>query len=120
MVRIKRGVTTKNSHKKILAKAKGYFGRASSSIKIAIERVEKGLQYQYRDRRRKKLNFESLWIQRINSFCKQNDTTYSVFVHKLKQEEILLNKKVLSMLSVQEPKTFMSLIKITHTSHASE
>lgn len=112
MVRVKRGTTTKERHKKVLSRAKGYYGRSSTSFKVAIERVEKGLQYEYRDRRRKKSDFQSLWVQRINSVCRQLGTSYSVFMHQLKQNQITLNKKMLSLLSTQEPMTFVSLNKI--------
>lgn len=111
MVRVKRGTTTKQRHKKVLARAKGYYGRASKDFRVAIERVEKGLQYQYRDRRRTKSNFSSLWIQRINSMCRFLGLSYSQFMNQLKENQIFLNRKMLSALSVEEPLTFLSLQK---------
>lgn len=112
MVRVKRGITTKERHKKVLSRAKGYYGRASTNFKVAIERVEKSLQYEYRDRKRKKSDFQSLWIQRINSVCRQLGSSYSVFMHSLSQNQVVLNRKMLSLLSTQEPMTFVSLHKM--------
>lgn len=113
MVRVKRGTTTKERHKKVLARAKGYTGRSSTSFRVAIERVEKGLQYAYRDRRRKKSDYQSLWIQRINSMCRQLGHSYSVFFHQLEQNHIALNRKMLSLLATQEPLTFISLNQLS-------
>lgn len=112
MVRIKRGITTKVRHKKILSSAKGYYGRASKNYRIGIERVEKALQYEYRDRKRKKVEYHTLWIQRINSFSRLFNVPYSKFMHGLKENNIILNKKMLSILSSQEPSTFITLFKI--------
>ena len=79
MARVKRGVTAHARHKKVLELAKGYRGRAKSSFRIAIEKVEKGLRYAYRDRRAKKRNFRALWIQRINAGAREEGLTYSQF-----------------------------------------
>ena len=84
MARIKRGVITHARHKKILDLAKGYRGRGSKVFRVAIEKVEKGLQYAYRDRRNKKRSFRGLWIQRINAGARQHGLTYSQFMNGMK------------------------------------
>ena len=84
MARVKRGVTTKARHKKVVALAKGYRGRSKNCFRLAINRVEKGLQYAYRDRRVKKRNFRSLWIQRINAAAREQGLTYGRMMHGLK------------------------------------
>src|SRR3546814_12009187 len=80
MARVKRGVTTHARHKKIVDMAAGYRGRASTNFRIAVERVEKGLQYAYRDRRNKKREFRGLWIQRINAGVREHGLPYSQFI----------------------------------------
>src|SRR5919108_4071877 len=106
MARVKRGVTAHARHKKMLGLAKGYRGRAKSSFTVAIEKVEKGLRYAYRDRRAKKRNFRALWIQRINAGVREHGLTYSEFVHGMKQAGIELDRKVLSDLAIREPEAF--------------
>src|SRR5207247_9815175 len=81
MARVKRGVTTHARHKKVLELAKGYRGRASTAYRIALEKVEKGLRYAYRDRRNRKRDFRGLWIQRINAGAREYGMTYSQFMH---------------------------------------
>ena len=83
MARVKRGVTTHARHRKVVKMAKGYRGRASTNFRIAIEKVEKGLQYAFRDRRAKKRNFRALWIQRINAGARANGLTYGKFINGL-------------------------------------
>ena len=109
MARVKRGVTTHARHKKILKLARGYRGRSSTNFRIAIERVEKGLQYAYRDRRTKKRTFRSLWIQRINAGVRQHGLNYSQFMNGLNKANIEIDRKVLSDLAVHEPETFKAL-----------
>ena len=109
MARVKRGVTTHARHKKILGLAKGYRGRSSKAYRIAIERVEKGLQYAYRDRRNKKRNFRGLWIQRINAGAREHGLTYSQFMHGLKLAGLDLDRKVLSDLAIREPEAFQAI-----------
>lgn len=109
MARVKRGVTTHARHKKILDRAKGYRGRSKSCFRIAIQRVEKALQYAYRDRRAKKRNFRSLWIQRINAGVRQHGLVYSQFMGGLKNAGITLDRKVLSELAISEPAAFKVL-----------
>lgn len=111
MARVKRGVTTHARHKKILKLAKGYRGRSSTNFRIAIERVEHGLQYAYRDRRVKKRNFRSLWIQRINAGARQFGLTYSQFMNGLKKAEIEVDRKVLADLAVHQPESFKALVE---------
>ena len=111
MARVKRGVTTHARHKKVLEAAKGYRGRASKSFRVAIERVEKGLQYAYRDRRRKKRDFRGLWIQRINAGVREHGMTYSQFIAGVKAAGIELDRKVLADLAAREPEAFRTLVE---------
>ena len=106
MARVKRGVTTHARHKKILRLAKGYRGRSSTAYRIAIERVEKALQYAYRDRRNRKRDFRGLWIQRINAGAREHGLTYSQFMHGIKLAGLDLDRKVLSDIAVREPEAF--------------
>jgi large subunit ribosomal protein L20 len=110
MARVKRGVTTHARHKKVLELAKGYRGRASTSYRVAIEKVEKGLRYAYRDRRAKKRNFRGLWIQRINAGVRELGMTYSQFMNGVKRAGIELDRKVLSDLAIQEPEAFKAIV----------
>ena len=110
MARVKRGVTTHARHKKVLELAKGYRGRASTNFRIAIEKVEKGLRYAYRDRRAKKRNFRGLWIQRINAGVREHGMIYSQFMHGLKKAGIELDRKVLSDIAIREPEAFKALV----------
>ncbi len=111
MSRVKRGVTTKARHKKIIKMAKGYQGRNNNVFRVAVEKVEKALQYAYRDRRKKKSTFRSLWIQRINAAARMHDMTYSRFMNGLAKAGIELDRKVLSDIAINEPKTFENLVK---------
>ena len=110
MARVKRGVTTHARHKKILKLAKGYRGRASTCFRVAIEKVEKALRYAYRDRRARKRDFRSLWIQRINAGARQHGLTYSRFMNGLKLAGITLDRKVLSDIATREPDAFKALV----------
>jgi large subunit ribosomal protein L20 len=109
MARVKRGVTTHARHKKVLDLAKGYRGRGSKAYRIALEKVEKGLRYAYRDRRNKKRDFRGLWIQRINAGAREHGLTYSQFMHGVKLAGIELDRKVLSDLAIREPEAFAAL-----------
>ena len=111
MARVKRGVTAHARHKKVLEAAKGYRGRASKSFRVAIERVEKGLQYAYRDRRRKKRDFRGLWIQRINAGVREHGMTYSQFISGVKAAGIELDRKVLADLAAREPEAFRTIVE---------
>lgn len=110
MARTKRGVTTHARHKKILKLAKGYRGRSSTCFRVAIQKVEKGLQYAYRDRRVKKRDFRGLWIQRINAGTRQHGLTYSRFMNGLKKAGVQLDRKVLSDIAIREPDSFRALV----------
>ena len=110
MSRVKRGVTTHARHKKVLKRATGYRGRNRTSFRVAIEKVEKGLQYAYRDRRAKKRNFRALWIQRINAGAREHGLTYSQFMNGIKRAGIELDRKVLADLAVREPEAFKSIV----------
>ena len=99
MARVSRGVTARARHKKVVKMAKGYRGRGKNVFRVAVERVEKGLQYAYRDRRVKKRNFRGLWIQRINAGAREHGLTYSQFMNGMKQAGIELDRKVLSDLA---------------------
>lgn len=111
MARVKRGVTTHRRHKKVIRAAKGYRGRAKSVFRVAIERVEKGLQYAYRDRRTRKRNFRRLWIQRINAGAREHGLTYSQFINGIKRAGIEIDRKVLADLAVREPEAFRALVE---------
>ncbi|MFN4309637.1 MAG: 50S ribosomal protein L20 [Ferrovibrio sp.] len=110
MARVKRGVTAHARHKKVLKLAKGYRGRNSTVFRVAIEKVEKGLQYAFRDRRAKKRNFRSLWIQRINAAAREQGLTYGRFINGLALAGIEIDRKVLADLAVHEPEAFNALV----------
>lgn len=110
MARIKRGVTTHARHKKVLKMAKGYRGRAHTCFRVAIEKVEKALQYAYRDRRNKKRDFRALWIQRINAAVREHDITYSSFINGLHKANILIDRKVMAEMAINEPVAFKTLV----------
>lgn len=109
MAHVKRGTTTHARHKKVLKMAKGYRGRAKNCYKVAIEKVEKGLRYAYRDRRNKKRTFRALWIQRINAGVRMHDMVYSQFISGLIKAGIEVDRKVLSDLAINQPEAFKAL-----------
>ena len=111
MARVKRGVQARAKHKKIIKQAKGYRGRSKNVFRIAIEKVEKGLQYAYRDRRTKKRNFRGLWIQRINAGVREHGLTYAKFIDGLKKANIEINRKILSEIAFHEPAAFKSIVE---------
>ena len=111
MARVKRGVTAHARHKKVLGLAKGYRGRGSTAYRIAIEKVEKGLQYAYRDRRNRKRDFRGLWIQRINAGVREHGLSYSQFMHGMKLAGVDLDLKVLSDLAIREPEAFAVIVE---------
>ncbi|KAJ4879382.1 Ribosomal protein L20 [Raphanus sativus] len=102
--------------KEIFKLAKGFRGRAKNCIRIARERVEKALQYSYRDRRNKKREMRGLWIERINAGSRQHGVNYGNFIHGLMKENIQLNRKVLSELSMHEPYSFKALVDVSRKS----
>ncbi|AHX04165.1 50S ribosomal protein L20 [Ehrlichia japonica] len=120
MARVKRGVTTRARHKKVIKLAKGYRGRSKNCYRIALQRVEKALQYAYRDRRNRKRFFRSLWIMRINAAARQHGLLYSDFIHGLSLTNITLNRKILADMAVNHQDNFkqiVDLIKEALTKH---
>lgn len=111
MARVKRGVTAHAKHKKVLKLAKGYRGRSSTCFRPALEKVEKGLQYAYRDRRNKKREFRALWIQRINAAVRELGTTYSRFMDGLNKAGIEMDRKVLADIAMNQPEVFKQLVE---------
>lgn len=109
MARVKGGTASINRHKKVLKLAKGYRGRSSKCFRIALQRVEKALQYAYRDRRAKKAEFRGLWIQRINAGARLNGLTYSKMMGGLKLAGITLDRKVLADIAVRDPAGFANI-----------
>jgi len=109
MARVKRGVTKKARHKKLLSMAKGYRARAGNCYRPALERVEKGLQYAYRDRRNKKRTFRGLWIQRINAAAREHGLVYSQFINGLQKAGVELDRKVLADIAVHDTALFKEL-----------
>ncbi len=111
MARVKRGVATHARHKKVLEQSKGFVGRSSTNYRIALERLEKSLQYAYRDRRVKKREFRGLWIQRINAATREHGLTYSRFIDGLKKAGIEMDRKVLSAIAFDDPAAFAAVVK---------
>ncbi len=112
MSRVKTGNVRKNRHKKVIKMAKGFRGRSNNCFRVAVERVEKSLQYKYRDRRTRKRDFRALWIQRINAGVREHGLVYSQFINGLKLAEIELDRKVLAELAISEPEAFKELTDI--------
>lgn len=110
MARVKRGTTVRAKHNKILKMAKGYRGRNSTAFRIAKQKVEKGLQYAYRDRRKKKTDIRQLWIVRINAAVRANGMVYSKFMNGLLKAGIQLDRKVLADLALNDIKSFEALV----------
>ena len=111
MPRSVNSVASRAKRKKILKQAKGYFGRRKNVWTVAKQALEKAMQYAYRDRRNKKRNFRSLWIVRINAACKEHGISYSEFMHKAKEKNITLNRKVLADLAMNNQNAFEAIIK---------
>ena len=110
MSRVKRAVARNAKRKKVLKLARGYQGRSKNNIRLALERVEKGLQYAYRDRRQRKRNFRRLWIQRINAGVREHGLNYSQFMNGLDKAGVEVDRKILADLAVRDPETFKSLV----------
>jgi len=109
MARVKGGTMTKKRHKKILKMSKGYRGRSNNCFIAANQKIEKGLQYAYRDRKNKKRTFRNLWIARINAAARINGMVYSDLVHGLKLAGITLDRKVLAQIAVDSPESFATI-----------
>ncbi len=118
MARVKRGTTTHARHKKIIEQAKGYRGRRKNTFRTAIQAVEKGLQYAYRDRRVRKRNFRALWIQRINAGARLHGMTYGRFINGLKRAGVEMDRKVLADLAAREPEAFKALVEVAEKATA--
>ena len=106
MARVKRGVTAKKRHKKVLAKAKGYYGARSKLYKTAKQAVIKAGQYEYRDRRQRKRQFRALWITRINAAARLHGLSYSRLINGLNCAEVDIDRKVLADIAVRDPDAF--------------
>ena len=111
MSRVKRGVTSRAKHKKVLKAVKGQWGRRKNTIRIARQAMEKAMQYAYRDRRNKKREFKSLWIQRINAGVRSEGLTYSKFINGLSKSGIKLDRKILAEIAYDNPQAFKTIVK---------
>ena len=116
MSRTKRGTISNARHKKVLKAVKGQFGRRKNTIRIARQAMEKAMQYAYRDRRAKKREFRSLWIQRINAGVRSEGLTYSKFINGLNKPKIKMDRKVLAEIAYNEPEVFKSIVKKVQSS----
>ena len=111
MARVKRGVTSRAKHKKVLKAVKGQWGRRKNTIRVARQAMEKAMQYAYRDRRAKKRDFRSLWIQRINAGVRAEGLTYSKFINGLNKSGIKLDRKILAEIAYDNPEAFKTIVK---------
>ena len=111
MARVKRGVTSRAKHKKVLKAVKGQWGRRKNTIRVAKQAMEKAMQYAYRDRRNKKRDFKSLWIQRINAGVRAEGLTYSKFINGLNKSGIKLDRKILAEIAYDNPEAFKTIVK---------
>ena len=111
MARVKRGVTSRAKHKKVLKAVKGQWGRRKNTIRVARQAMEKAMQYAYRDRRNKKREFKSLWIQRINAGVRSEGLTYSRFINGLSKSGIKLDRKILAEIAYDNPEAFKIIVK---------
>ena len=111
MARAKRGVTSHAKHKKVLKAVKGQWGRRKNTIRVARQAMEKAMQYAYRDRRAKKRDFRSLWIQRINAGVRAEGLTYSKFINGLNKSGIKLDRKILAEIAYDNPEAFKTIVK---------
>ena len=110
MSRVKRGVTSHAKHKKVLTRAKGFYGRRKNTIRTAKAAVDKAGQYAYRDRKNRKRSFRALWIQRINAAVREHGLTYGRFISGLGKAGVEIDRKVLADLAVSEPASFKTLV----------
>ena len=111
MARVKRGVTSRAKHRKVLKAVKGQWGRRKNTIRVARQAMEKAMQYAYRDRRNKKREFKSLWIQRINAGVRSEGLTYSKFINGLSKSGIKLDRKILAEIAYDNPEAFKTIVK---------
>ena len=120
MARVKTGSVTKQRHKKILKRAKGYFGSKHRLYKTAKEQLMHSGQYAFRDRRQKKRDFRKLWIVRINAACRDNEISYSRFIEGLNKAGLEINRKMLSEIAINDPKAFSELVKVAKSGKVAE
>ena len=111
MSRVKRGTTSHAKHKKVLKAVKGQWGRRKNTIRVARQAMEKAMQYAYRDRRNKKRDFKSLWIQRINAGVRAEGLTYSKFINGLNKSGIKIDRKILAEIAYDNPEAFKTIVK---------
>ena len=111
MARVKRGVTSRAKHKKVLKSVKGQWGRRKNTIRVAKQAMEKAMQYAYRDRRNKKRDYKSLWITRINAGVRLEGMTYSKFVNGLSKSGIKIDRKILAEIAYDNPEAFKTIVK---------
>ena len=111
MARVKRGVTGHAKHKKVLKRAKGFYGRRKNTIRTAKAATDKAMQYAYRDRKRKKRTFRALWIQRINAAVRPFGLNYSKFIDGLAKAGITVDRKVMAELAIMEPAAFQAIVE---------
>ncbi len=111
MARVKRGVTSRAKHKKVFKAVKGQWGRRKNTIRVARQAMEKAMQYAYRDRRNKKREFKSLWIQRINAGVRAEGLTYSKFINGLNKSGIKIDRKILAEIAYDNPEAFKTIVK---------
>ena len=111
MARVKRCVTSRAKHKKVFKAVKGQWGRRKNTIRAARQAMEKAMQYAYRDRRNKKREFKSLWIQRINAGVRAEGLTYSKFINGLNKSGIKLDRKILAQIAYDNPEAFKTIVK---------
>ena len=119
-MRVKKSVTARNRHKKILAQAKGMQHNRTRSFRLAKQAVTRALEYQYRDRRNRRRDLRALWITRINAAARIEGTTYGKLIAALKGAKIELDRKVLAELAVSEPKAFTAIVKAVTKSYLLE
>ena len=111
MARTKRGTISRAKHKKVLKAVKGQWGRRKNTIRVARQAMEKAMQYAYRDRRNKKRDFKSLWIQRINAGVRSEGMTYAKFINGLSKSGIKLDRKILAEIAYDNPEAFKTIVK---------
>ena len=115
MARVSRGVTARARHKKVIKRAKGYYGRRKNVFRVAKQAVDKARTYAYRDRKVRKRDFRSLWIQRINAAVRLHGLTYSQFIFGLSKSEFALDRKTLADMAVHDPNTFDQIVEKVKT-----
>ncbi|MDO8880845.1 MAG: 50S ribosomal protein L20 [Coriobacteriia bacterium] len=118
MPRVKRAVTAKKKRRTVLAQAKGYYGDRSRRYKSAKEQVQHSLQYAYRDRRNKKREIRRLWITRINAAARLHGLSYSVFMNGLKKAGVVVDRKILADMAVNDPAAFAKLAEVAKQAQA--